>query len=221
MSLATAHLLPSPNTGSGELHKKMSRTMGQTPDSLWRVTSAQMTGSSLCPQTEAINLLRKTNIASRVTPTTAQDRIGRETRPMQHSLGLCWEITKDTFSFRVSVSEKPFTLRGNPVNSQQPSRPGRSDNHKTEPYCGNSPQTLAIGIHHSPKGKLKEWEAWRNSLQLLKLLHISRTFTTNSLSKAKRTELYVFSDASNKAIAAVACLRATDKDVGFSLGKPS
>ena len=35
-----------------------------------------------------------------------------ETSPMQRSLGMCWEITTDTFTFRVFVSNNPFTRHG-------------------------------------------------------------------------------------------------------------
>ncbi|XP_022110113.1 uncharacterized protein LOC110989793 [Acanthaster planci] len=74
-----------------------------------------------------------------------------------------------------------------------------------------------------PEEKLKELEAWRDSLQELKNLHIPRTYTSKSLTKMRRTELCVFSDASTKAIAAVAYLRTLDNDglieVGFILGK--
>ena len=29
----------------------------------------------------------------------------------QHSLGMCWDLEKDTFSYRVTVPEKPYTRR--------------------------------------------------------------------------------------------------------------
>ncbi len=36
----------------------------------------------------------------------------KETLPNQRSLGLCWEMESDTFTFQVTNSEKPFTRRG-------------------------------------------------------------------------------------------------------------
>ena len=55
------------------------------------------------------------------------------------------------------------------------------------------------------------------------MLDVPRTFASFPLSKAKTTELCVFSDASCKAIAAVAYLKVTDEEghieVGFVLGK--
>lgn len=74
-----------------------------------------------------------------------------------------------------------------------------------------------------PADKLSKWEAWRDSLQDLKLLHIPRTYTAASLAKAVKTELCVFSDASTKAIGAVAYLKAIQEDeqiqIRFVVGK--
>lgn len=54
-------------------------------------------------------------------------------------------------------------------------------------------------------------------------LHIPRAYTTSSPSKAKHKELCIFSDASTKAIGAVAYLKTIDEDdqihMGFILGK--
>lgn len=64
---------------------------------------------------------------------------------------------------------------------------------------------------------------WQDSLQDMKQLHIPRTYSSISLSDAKLVELCIFSDASTKAIGAVAYLRVIDHDgnsnVGFVLGK--
>lgn len=60
MSSAKAHLLPSPYTGSGELHKKVNRTMGQALNSLWRDFYVDDGLKSLPTDTEAIDLLRRT-----------------------------------------------------------------------------------------------------------------------------------------------------------------
>lgn len=38
--------------------------------------------------------------------------LDKEALPVQRSLGLCWNIDCDTFTFRVAVSDKPFTLHG-------------------------------------------------------------------------------------------------------------
>lgn len=63
-----------------------------------------------------------------------------------------------------------------------------------------------------PEEKCREWQMWRNSLQDLERIHVQRTYSLKSLSKAKSTELAIFSDASFKAIGAVAYLKTTHED---------
>lgn len=67
------------------------------------------------------------------------------------------------------------------------------------------------------------WTSWRASLEELSQLLIPRAYTTVSPTAAVRRELCVFSDASTKAIAAVAYLKVTDSagnnQVGFVMGK--
>lgn len=68
-----------------------------------------------------------------------------------------------------------------------------------------------------------DWIVWRDSLQSLEQLEIPRAYTAACLSTAQHTEVHIFSDASVKAIAAVAYLRLTDGEgkchVGFIFGK--
>ncbi len=149
-----------------------------------------------------------------------------ETSPTQRSLGLLWEITTDTFTYSASTITKPFTRRGvlSTVNSV------------FDPLGLLAPVTIQgrallreLTSEQSdwdtflPEDKISKWEAWRDSLQDLEQLHVPRTYTTTSLIEAVHTELCVFSDASTKAIGAVAYLKALQKDglveVGFVMGK--
>lgn len=74
-----------------------------------------------------------------------------------------------------------------------------------------------------PDEKVSRWEEWKASLEKLSNLHVPRCYVKMSLSKAKYTELCLFSDASNWAIGAVAYLRAVTEEghceVGFAMGK--
>ncbi|KAL3977608.1 alcohol-forming fatty acyl-CoA reductase [Sarotherodon galilaeus] len=74
-----------------------------------------------------------------------------------------------------------------------------------------------------PEDKLKKWETWRESLQVLKELHVPHAYTSTSLTIAAHTELCVFLDASTMAIGAIAYLRAIQEDgkvkVGFVMGR--
>lgn len=149
-----------------------------------------------------------------------------ETSPTQRSLGLLWEITTDTFTYSASTITKPFTRRGvlSTVNSV------------FDPLGLVAPVTIQgrallreLTSEQSdwdtilPKDKLSKWEAWRDSLQDLEQLHVPRTYTTTSLTEGVHTELCVFSNASTKAIGAVAYLKALQKDgqveVEFVMGK--
>lgn len=38
--------------------------------------------------------------------------IGNDQLPVQRSLGLNWDLMSDTFTFRVTAAEKPYTRRG-------------------------------------------------------------------------------------------------------------
>ena len=141
--------------------------------------------------------------------------------PIQSSLGLNWDLRKDTFTFRVSSTEKPFTRRGvlatvnslfDPLGLVAPiSIQGKS-------LLRELTQDTTDWDEPLPADKEGEWIAWRDSLQALEHFETPRCYTSTSISNAQRVELHVFSDASVKAIAAVAYLK-VDMDVGFVIGK--
>lgn len=74
-----------------------------------------------------------------------------------------------------------------------------------------------------PPNKEEQWEKWRESLKELQHLKIPRPYKIVSPAEAELKELCVFSDASEKAIAAVAYLKISDAEgnchTGFVLGK--
>ncbi len=149
-----------------------------------------------------------------------------ETTPTQRSLGLLWEIRSDTFTFSASTEVKPYTRRGvlSTVNSVfDPLGLLAPVTIRGRALLRELTSELSEWDTPLPDDKLKKWESWRDSLQLLKELHVPRTYTLTSLSKAVHTELCVFSDASTKAIAAVAYLRVVQEDgkteVGLVMGK--
>ncbi len=187
---------------------------------------------------EAIDLLQRTQVSLSESVVLAafpsEDRaecvkdldFEEVTIPAQCSFGLSWKISTDTFTFRSPDCTKPLTRRGilSTVNSLY------------DPLGFAAPVTihgrfllreLSKGIDDwdepLPEEKCREWEMWRNSLQDLEEIHVQRTYSLNSLSRAKFTELCIFSDASFKAIGAVAYLKTTHEDrqitVGFILRK--
>ena len=150
--------------------------------------------------------------------------LSEESTVLQRSLGLCWEIASDAFTFQVSVGDKPFTRRGvlstinsvfDPLGLASPvTVQGRAL--LRELTCDTSDWDAPL-----PEEKRSEWVTWRDSLLELKELHIPRTYTPDSLSKARRLELCVFSDASTKAIGAVAYLRAINEDGNSNVRRSS
>ncbi|KAL1267084.1 hypothetical protein QQF64_002759 [Cirrhinus molitorella] len=146
--------------------------------------------------------------------------------PDQRSLGVQWNLMLDTFTIQVPNTEKPYTRRGvlSTVNSL------------FDPLGFLAPITIQgrlllreLSLETQewdtplPENRHEEWTRWCNSLQNLRSLNIPRMYISIPLSEAEHTEICVFSDASMKAISAVAYLRASDQkgntEVGFILGK--
>ena len=133
---------------------------------------------------------------------------------MQRSLGLNWDLSNDTFTFRVASTKKPLF---DPIGIVAPiSIQGklllRELTHDTTDW--DEPL---------PAKKEAEWIAWRDSLQDLEHFETPYCYTSTSVSNAQRMELHIFSDASVKAITAVAYLKVLDDrgmyHVGFVMGK--
>nr|XP_054587010.1 uncharacterized protein LOC129152514 [Nothobranchius furzeri] len=152
--------------------------------------------------------------------------LGDDALPAQRSLGMCWDINTDSFTFKVAVDDKPYTRRGvlSVINSI------------FDPLGLASPVTIkgrlllrkmSKGVQDwdasLPQEEMDAWETWKMSLQDLSSLRVPRCYVPASLSKSTYTELCVFSDASSWAVAAVAYLRTVNADgqceVGFVLGK--
>ncbi|KAK7938661.1 hypothetical protein WMY93_001987 [Mugilogobius chulae] len=119
--------------------------------------------------------------------------LGAETVPAQRSLGLSWEVKMDTFTFQENLCYE--------------------NSHWTEP----------TGMLHSPKTNItcgRHGEIRYRNLNIFIFLALTPPPLHPELSKEK---FAFFSDASTKAIGAVAYLKTTDEDgqvhVGFILGK--
>ena len=146
--------------------------------------------------------------------------------PTQRSLGICWNLQEDYFTFKVNMDEKPFTRRG--VLS--------SINSLFDPLGFVAPVTIAgksilreamtSGLDWDeplPPDFLQKWNIWKSSLRGLESLRIPHTYGGLSLSQASTKDLFVFSDASEMAIAACAYVRLTsasgEQRLGFVMGK--
>ncbi|XP_038155609.1 uncharacterized protein LOC119792853 [Cyprinodon tularosa] len=145
--------------------------------------------------------------------------------PVQRSLGLLWNVGLDTFTFKVDEDQKPFTRRGvlSTVNSLY------------DPLGFLAPITiqgkqilreltsLTDGWDAPLPDDIKaEWCKWKDSLQDLQSLQIKRPYTLLSTTNAQKRELFIFADASVKAIAAVAYIKVSmseTTETGFVFGK--
>ncbi|XP_021341515.1 uncharacterized protein LOC110442309 [Mizuhopecten yessoensis] len=148
-----------------------------------------------------------------------------ENPPLQRSLGIFWDISRETFTCTVSLDKKPFTKRGvlSTVGSLY------------DPLCLLAPITIkgkmffrnVINMKSGwnaplPSDLEREWHQWWCSPKELEILNIPRCYGSGTTGK-NINELHVFSDSSSEAIAAVAFLRTINcegqTEVSFVLGK--
>ena len=137
----------------------------------------------------------------------------RDSLPAQRSLGVYWNLDDDTFTFKVSLPDKPFTRRGvlSVVNSvydplglatpvllegklllQQLVSMGKKKNNDT-PLGWDDPL---------PEALLQQWGRWRNSLPDLEKITVPRCYHSEGFGTVIRAEIHAFSDASKDAIGA-------------------
>ena len=146
--------------------------------------------------------------------------------PLQRSLGVCWDLHTDSFTFRVNIDEKPYTRRGvlpvvnglyDPLGFATPVTIGGKllfRQAMVEPVEWDQP--LPDDFHSN-------FISWRETVTYLEGVNIPRTYCFPTSTKGSPIDLFVFSDASEKAIAVVAYLRTVDEDgrsnLGFVMGK--
>lgn len=145
--------------------------------------------------------------------------------PTQPSLGLIWDLNKDMFVFRLNPDDKPAFRRGmlSIINSI------------FDPIGFLSPVVIGGRImlrefgdatwdELLPESLQNKWNAWKGSLVSVEQFTIPRMFTATPLSKQTHFKIHIFSDASEKAIAAVGFLQvfsnsSSNPKVGFLMGK--
>ena len=146
--------------------------------------------------------------------------------PDQRTLGVKWSIKSDLITFHVPEIERPYTRRGllsvvnsifDPLGFLAPvTIQGRQLLRELSTQTSDWDSIL-------PENMKEKWMEWQSSLQCLRDIHVPRTYSVSPQSKAQCRELCVFSDASVKAISAVAYLKVTghkgETEVGFVLGK--
>ncbi|XP_071177980.1 uncharacterized protein [Mytilus edulis] len=151
-----------------------------------------------------------------------------ESTCLQRSLGLCWNVVKDSFTYQLSKEEKSFTKGGllsviygifDPLGFIAPVILGG------RLIMREAVQNSSLDWDDPlPNNLLSDWQRWKQSLQDLETLEIGRPFTSQSLNDSTTEgESHIFSDASKEAISSVAYIRTFDKNgnsqLGFLVGK--
>ncbi|XP_048586639.1 uncharacterized protein LOC125568412 [Nematostella vectensis] len=139
--------------------------------------------------------------------------------PAQRSLGVYWELQSDSFAYRVSPPDKPFTRRGvlSVVNSvydplghaapvmlqgkkilQRLIAMGKKPEDNSDPPGWDDPL---------PPVMKDKWTQWRESLTSLQGVNVPRCYHPKGFGEVVKSELHVFSDASQDAIGIAVYLR--------------
>ncbi|KAK3101561.1 hypothetical protein FSP39_004496 [Pinctada imbricata] len=140
--------------------------------------------------------------------------------PLHRSLGVSWDVYKDSFTFQVYTNDRPFTKRGvlATINSLY------------DPIGFVSPVTIQgkfiLQDVMSTVTELDEplseeystrWRTWKDSLVNLESVAIPRCYATLASNEIIRRELHVFSDASTRAIGAAVYLKIFDMSGGHHI----
>ncbi|KAK3084088.1 hypothetical protein FSP39_007909 [Pinctada imbricata] len=129
--------------------------------------------------------------------------------PIHQSLGMSWDMDKDSFVFDIQLQNKPHTRRGflsllhsiyDPLGFVAPML--LEGKIILREIAAISDWDQALDAKY-----IDRWERWRTSIQSLETLVIPRTYASISLSVTKGVEIHIFCDASQDAIAAVAYLK--------------
>ncbi|XP_064485903.1 uncharacterized protein LOC135398425 [Ornithodoros turicata] len=131
--------------------------------------------------------------------------------PIQRSLGLNWNLRADTFTFRVPARDTPSTRRGVLLTVKSLYDPlGMTAPVTVQGRLLLRELTSCATDCDAPLVLDDKWQTWKDSLRALERLEIPRQYVAESVTNARRREICVFSDASEKIIAAVAYIRVTD-----------
>ncbi|KAK3738374.1 hypothetical protein QZH41_005730 [Actinostola sp. cb2023] len=136
-----------------------------------------------------------------------------ETMPIERALGVQWCVESDTFQFRITLKDRPFTRRGILATVSSVFDP-----------LGLVAPVILLGkrILQSlcqegvdwdekvPDAIRPKWEKWRTDLHNLSTLKINRCYKPETFTKLKSSELHHFSDASNDGYGQCSYLRVTD-----------
>ncbi|XP_048580423.1 uncharacterized protein LOC116604791 [Nematostella vectensis] len=139
--------------------------------------------------------------------------------PAQRSLGVYWELRSDSFAYRVSPPDKPFTRRGvlsvvnsvyDPLGHAAPVMLQGKKILQRLVAMGKKPEDNGdpLGWHDPLPPVMKDkWTQWRESLSSLQGVNVPRCYHPKGFGEVVKSELHVFSDASQDAIGIAVYLR--------------
>lgn len=121
--------------------------------------------------------------------------LNSESLPVQRSLGLYWDLETDSFIFRVSLKDTPFTRRGllstvsslyDPLGFIAPvTIQGKIILRNLVSETTDCDEILSNDFR-------EQWEKWKDSLKACEDLMISRTLVPASLLHAARVKPHLF-----------------------------
>ena len=152
----------------------------------------------------------------------------QETPPAQRSLGVYWDLKSDTFTFRVSLPNKPFTRRGvlsainslyDPIGFAAPvALEGRLLLQKLVAMGKGAVSRAPLGWDDPlPENLTTRWERWRDSVDDLRAVAIPRCYHPPGFGEATRREIHAFSDASQDAIGVAIYLKSINETGGVAV----
>ena len=113
--------------------------------------------------------------------------------PVERALGIYWNTDKDTFKFKINLTEKPMTRKVMLpiISSMTPF---------VAPYTLKGKKLLHQLCQNetAPDKIVKEWQMWCNTLQSLDTYEITRCYKPCGFWKVKEFWIHHFSDASGE-----------------------
>ena len=148
----------------------------------------------------------------------------QDSLPAQRSLGIYWDLGSDSFTFRVTPPERPFTRRGvlsvinsvyDPLGLAAPVVINGKQLLQKLVVMGKKTgsQSVPLGWDDPlPEKLMNQWQRWKEDLINLESVSVPRCYRPKEVKGIKRAELHAFGDASQDAVAAAVYLRLFSQD---------
>ena len=145
----------------------------------------------------------------------------RDSLPAQRSLGVYWDLNSDTFTFKVSLPDKPYTRRGvlaiinsiyDPLGLAVPVLLEGRLLLQQLVTMGKMKSNGSLGWDDPlPDALLHQWKRWSSSLPDLAKVSVRRCYHGNNFGDVTRAEIHAFCDASKDAIGTAIYLRLVNR----------